>query len=117
MVGEDAGYYDELEEIQRRKLMELQRRIEEERRRRALEEAEAQKRRILRRILTPKARERLANVRLVKPEIARLVEEQLIILAQQGRIPLPVTDYVLKAILMEISSRVTREFRFKIKEK
>jgi len=108
----------ELEELKRRKLLELQRRLlEEERRRRLMQEMEARKRAILRRILTPKARSRLANVKLVKPELAAALEDQLIALAQSGRIPVPITDDMLKAILMELASRTTREFRFRIKEK
>lgn len=109
---------EELEEIRRRKLLELQARLEEERRRRELlEKREAQKQIILRRILTPKARERLNNIKLVKPELAAALEEQLIVLANSGRIEVPITDETLKSILAEIASRTTREFRFKIREK
>lgn len=109
---------EELEEIRRRKLLELQARLEEERKRRELlQRREAQKQAILRRILTPKARERLNNVKLVKPELAMALEEQLIALAQSGKIEVPVTDETLKAILAEIASQTTREFRFRIREK
>jgi len=88
MNGEEyTGYSDEeLEALKARKLAELKRRMEEEQARRAQIEA------ILRQILTPEARERLNNLRLVKPELATALEEQLIILAQQRRIPIPVTD-------------------------
>ena len=109
---------EELEEIRRRKLLELQARLEEERRRRELlQQREAQKQVVLRRILTPKARERLNNVKLVRPELAAALEEQLILLARSGRIPVPITDDVLKSILEEIASQTTREFRFRVKEK
>jgi programmed cell death protein 5 len=107
----------ELEEIRRRKLMELQRRmIEEEKRKRELV-AEAQKKEILRKILTPKARDRLTNVRLVRPELAEIVENQLILLAQSGRLKIPVTDEELKSVLAELAERTHRDYNIRIKEK
>ncbi|RLG75491.1 MAG: DNA-binding protein [Thermoprotei archaeon] len=112
-VGEE-----ELEEIKRRKLLEMQRRLlEEERRRRLEREIEARKQAILRRILTPKALERLYNVKLIRPDIATYVEDQLIALAQAGRIRTPIDDETLKAILAEIHARTRREFKIRIKEK
>lgn len=115
-MGEE-GYDEELAEIQRRKLLELQRRIssEEERKRRA--EIEAQKQEILRKILTPEARNRLNNVKLVRPEIAQLIEEQLILLAQSGRIAEPLTDEQLREILEDIYSRSRKDYKIKIREK
>ncbi|HEU97509.1 MAG TPA: DNA-binding protein [Fervidicoccus fontis] len=115
-MGEEE-YDEELAEIQRRKLLELQRRMssEEERKRRA--EIEAQKQEILRKILTPEARNRLNNVKLVRPEIAQLIEEQLILLAQSGRIAEPLTDEQLREILQDIYSRSRKEYNIKIREK
>ena len=52
---------EELEAIRRRKLLELQRKIEEARRR---EQMEAEKQAILRSILTPEARSRLMNLKM-----------------------------------------------------
>jgi len=90
----------ELEEIRQRKLAELQRKIamaeEQERLRR---EYEAKKQAILRAILTPEARMRLTNIKMVRPEFAEQLEAQLIQLAQMGRIPIPITDEQLKRIL------------------
>ncbi|MEM0021162.1 MAG: DNA-binding protein [Fervidicoccaceae archaeon] len=115
-MGEEE-YDEELAEIQRRKLLELQRRMsaEEERRRRA--ELEAQKQEILRKILTPEARNRLNNVKLVRPEIAQLIEEQLILLAQSGRISEPISDEQLREILQDIYSRSRKDYNIKIREK
>ena len=109
---------EELEEIKRRKLLEYQRRLAEEERRRQLEmELEARKRALLRRILTPKALERLYNVKLIRPDLASYVEDQLIALAQSGRISLPIDDDALKRILVEIYSQTRRDFKIRIKEK
>ncbi|MGC9121838.1 MAG: DNA-binding protein [Thermogladius sp.] len=107
-----ADYEDEeLEEIKRRKLAELQRKMEEERQRRAQIEA------ALRQILTPEARERLANLRLVKPELAEALEEQLINLARSGRVKIPITDDFLKRLLAEIYEQTHRDTKIEIRRK
>ncbi len=112
-------YYDEeLEEIKRRQYEELLRKLQEERRRKEEELArEAQRQAILRRILTPKARERLYNVSLVRPELARAVEDYLINLALAGRIKGVIDDDTLKAILLELDSKSRRDYRIVIREK
>ena len=95
---------DELEEIRRRKLMELQaqreRELEELARQQELaKRIEEQKKAILRAILEPEARERLSRIKLAHPEIAEAVENQLIALAQSGRIQRKITDEMLKELL------------------
>jgi programmed cell death protein 5 len=103
-----AEYYDdeELEEIKRRKLLEYQRQLEaaqaEEEK---LEEIRRQKQEILRKILTPEARARLANLRMVRPELVEYLENQLIQLVYSGRLQAPITDEVLKEILMQLLDR------------
>ena len=106
MVEEDK----ELEEIRRRKLQQLlaQRQMEEELE--AQKQAELQKAALLRRILTPEARERLARLKMVRPEIAEALENQLIYLAQSGRIRNMITDEQLKEILRRLTSE-RREIR------
>jgi len=99
----------ELEEIKRRKLMELMRQQalmqqnEEEEKKRVEEEAARQA--ILRQIMEPEARERLARLRLVRPELAQAVENQLIILAQSGRLMKKISDGELKEILRRLTSQ------------
>jgi len=61
-----------------------------------------QKQAILRRILTSEARQRLTNIKMVKPEFASQIEMQLIQLAQAGRLKIPVTDEQLKLILKHL---------------
>ncbi|RLG84601.1 MAG: DNA-binding protein [Thermoprotei archaeon] len=94
--------------------MELQRRLQEEERRRQMQ---LQKEALLRYILTPEARERLANLKLVKPELASLIEDQLIALAQSGRVKVPISDEVLKQLLISIYEQTHRETRIRIREK
>jgi programmed cell death protein 5 len=117
--GEDVEVVDEeLEMIKRRKMAELARRAEQERARREREAAEeALRQELLRRILTPEARERLANLRLVRPELVKSLEDQLIALAQSGRIKIPITDEELKTILQNLFERTRREIRINIREK
>jgi programmed cell death protein 5 len=110
-LGEEFQYNAELEEIKLKKLAEIRRKIEEERERRARIEA------LLRQILTPEARERLYNLRLVKPDLARALEEQLILIAQSGRVPIPITDEFLKKILAELYEQTHKETRITFKRK
>ncbi|MET1160594.1 MAG: DNA-binding protein [Thermoprotei archaeon] len=111
IIAEEYPYDEELEEIKRRKLLELQKRLEEERKRR--EQIEA----YLRQILTPEARARLANLRLVKPELVDMIEQQLINLARTGRIPIPITDEFLKKLLAQIYEQTHRETRIRFLRK
>jgi programmed cell death protein 5 len=104
---------DELEEIKRRKLAEYQRRLEAEKEAAARKaEEEALRQELLRRILTPEARARLTNLKLVKPELVETLEVQLIQLAQTGRVKLPIDDETLKEILAQLSS-TRRDIRVK----
>jgi programmed cell death protein 5 len=75
---------------------------EEEKR---LEEQRAVKKVLSRLVFTPEARERLQNLKLVKPALAEELENYLISLAQNNKIKMPIGDEELKAILEKIASR------------
>lgn len=94
----------ELSELRRRKMAEMQRQGEHQA---AMEEQntamEIQRQGILRQLLTPEARDRLANVRMAYPDIARSVEDQLIRLAQNGQINSQIDEPTLKQILRKVS--------------
>ena len=60
----------------------------------------AQKDMLLKQILSPDARLRLNNVKMVKPDLANMVENYLLGLASQGRTPGQITDDQLKQILL-----------------
>jgi programmed cell death protein 5 len=97
---------EEIEALRRRRLIELQRRIAQEQQRiQNQQQLEIQKQAVLRRILTADARQRLTNLKMVKPEFAEQLEFQLIQLAQQGKINLPINDEQLKEILIGLQSR------------
>ena len=96
---------EELEGLRKRRMLELQQRMSEEQQRgQAQQQLESQKQALLRRILTPEARSRLTNLNMVKPEFTQQLELQLIQLAQQGRINLPITDEQLKELLLKLQS-------------
>ena len=92
---------EELEKLKAKRMAEIQERLaEEERLRREMERQAA-----MRVILTPEARQRLANLRLIKPELVAQLEEQLIQLANTGRVKMPITDDMLKEILSRLMAK------------
>ena len=64
------------------------------------EQISAQKDMLLKQILSGEARLRLNNVKMVKPELANMVEHYLLGVAAQGKAPGQITDEQLKQILM-----------------
>jgi len=96
---------DELEQLRRKRLLALQQKLAEEPRQEQMEQQlELQKQAVLRKILTPEARQRLANLKMVRPEFTDQLELQLIQLAQQGKLPIPLTDEQLKQILIQLQA-------------
>ena len=70
----------------------------------------AQKEIMLKQILSAEARLRLNNVKMVKPELANLVENYLIGLSAQGKAQGQITDEQLKQILLS-AQQPKREFK------
>lgn len=97
---------EELEVLRRKRLAELQMQLENEQQsadiKRRNAEVQAQRQAVLRAILTPEARERLAALRMARPELVSDVEQQLFMLAQQGRINRQIDDNTLKDLLSRI---------------
>jgi programmed cell death protein 5 len=97
---------EELEAIRQRKLAALREQaMEEQVQEQQIAEAQAQKDAILRQILTPEARSRLTNIRMVKPQLAEQIELQLIQLASAGRLKARVTDEQLKGLLQQMQGK------------
>jgi len=104
---------EELEALRKRRMLELQQRmVEEQKQSQAQQQLEGQKQALIRRILTPEARSRLTNLKMVKPEFTQQLELQLIQLAQQGRIAIPITDEQLKELLVRLQSG-RREYKIR----
>ena len=68
-------------------------------------QSEAQKKQILGQIMTPEARQRLANLKLTKPELVNQIELQLIQSAQAGSLRGKVTDDQIKVLLRQIAGQ------------
>jgi programmed cell death protein 5 len=96
----------ELEELRKRRLSAMRRQASEEQKdTQADEQIEQERQALLRSILSPEARQRLANLKMIKPEFTSQLELQIIQLAQQGRVPMPMSDEQLKKILIQLQSR------------
>ncbi len=97
---------DDIEAIRKKKLRELQQQqpmfSQDEYEESQQKEFEEQKKNILRAILTDDARERLGRIRAARPELAENLENQLIMLAQSGRLKNKINDEQLRDLLSKI---------------
>ena len=98
---------EELDAIRRRRLEELQQQAAQQQ----ITEAQQkdyvdQKYQLMRKILSQEGRQRLGNIRIVKPQFAEQIEIQLIQLFQSGRLKgaIPLPDNAFKKLLEQISS-------------
>jgi len=97
---------DEIAELRRKRMAQMQQQaldqqmMQEEMERQ--KQADAQMQVILMQILEPEARERLNTIKLTRPDFARSVEQQLVMLAQSGRLKHKITDEQLKALLRQL---------------
>lgn len=102
---------DELDAIRRRRIAELQARQQQAgvadaqqaaADAQARQDQEEQREGLMRQILMPDARERLARLKMARPEDARALENQLIQLAQSGRLQGRIDDEQLKVLLARL---------------
>jgi programmed cell death protein 5 len=107
MSGEPTD--EELEELRRRKMEQLQEQqggaggADEAAAEAQRQQADAQRKAILRQALTDGARKRLNSVRMSKPEFAEQVERQVVALAQSGRLQGQLDEEQMKALLKELT--------------
>ena len=104
MSGEPSD--EELEKLREQKREQLKDQMDEEDEE-AVEaqrqQAEAQKKAILRQHLTDGARKRLNTVKMSKPQVGEKVEQQVVALAQSGRIQGKIDEEKMKQLLSEIT--------------
>ena len=100
---------DELSELRKRRMAQLQQQAgDQQGMQEELERQQRQKNQIqmiLMQVLEPDARERLSNIKLTKPDFAGAVEQQLIALAQSGRLQKKITDAQLKELLRQLAPK------------
>ncbi len=77
-------------------------------------EAKIMRERVLRVLLSPEARQRLTNVKMVKPDLAKAVEYYIIAMGSQGKLNKALTDDDLKQILSSIQ-QPKRDFKINYK--
>ena len=98
---------EELEELREKKMEQLKEQQEEggdaEAQQAAQEQAEAQKKAILRQHLTDGARKRLNTVKMSKPEAGEQVEQQIVSLARSGRLGQQIDVEQMKQLLSELT--------------
>ncbi|MBR2557305.1 MAG: DNA-binding protein [Methanobrevibacter sp.] len=107
----------DLEEIRRKRMAELeaqqaaaqnqmqQQAAQQMQQQEAQRQFEAQKKQMLAQIMTSEARNRLANLKLTKPQLVEQIELQLIQSAQAGSLRGKVTDEQLKVLLRQIAGQ------------
>ena len=97
---------ERLEELREKKMQELQDRAEnegaDEAQEAAQQRADAQKDAMLRQYLTDGARQRLNAVQMSKPEFAQQVEQQIVALAQSGRLQDRIDEDQMRSLLKEL---------------
>jgi programmed cell death protein 5 len=97
---------EELENLKKKKLQELQEQAayqeQMEQQEEQQKQAEEQKKAILRAILSNEARERLGRIKIARPEMAEAIENQLIMVAQSGKLKNKINDEELRMLLSKV---------------
>ena len=103
MSGEQTD--DELQELREKKMEQLKEQQggeEGEAAEAQRQQAEAQKKAVLRQALTDGARKRLNTVKMSKPQFGEQVEQQIVSLAQSGRLGDQIDEEKMKKLLEEM---------------
>jgi programmed cell death protein 5 len=94
------------EDIKRRMFEQMQGQMIEEQQRKEQEETiNAQKKALLRQLLSPEARARLERIKLAKPAFGAHIENQIIMLYQMGKIRQRITDDIFKKLVRQLTPK------------
>lgn len=97
---------EELEELRKKKMEQLKEQQgggeQSEAAEAQRQQAEAQKKALLRKALTDGARKRLNTVQMSKPQFGEQVEQQIVALAQSGRLQGKIDEEKMKELLQEM---------------
>lgn len=77
-------------------------------------QAKAAREQMLRMIFTSEARERLNNIKMVKPELSDMIENQIFKLAASGKLRRQIDDEELKTLLGQMQ-KPKKEFKINYK--
>ena len=97
---------DDLDELREKKMEQLREQQEggdAEAQQAAQERADAQKKAVLRKHLTDDARQRLNTLKMSKPQVGEQVEQQIVAIAQSGRIQGKIDDDKMRQLLEEMT--------------
>ncbi|MBV0900356.1 DNA-binding protein [Haloarcula salina] len=97
---------EEIEELRKKKMEQLKEQQEggdPEAQEAAQQQADAQKKALLRQHLTDGARKRLNTVKMSKPQVGEQVEQQVIALARSGRVQGQIDEDQMKELLSELT--------------
>ncbi|MFC6974573.1 DNA-binding protein [Halomicroarcula sp. GCM10025709] len=97
---------EELDELRKKKMEQLKEQQEgedAEAQQAAQQQADAQKKAILRQHLSDGARKRLNTVKMSKPDVGEQIEQQVVALAQSGRIQGQIDEEKMKQLLQELT--------------
>jgi programmed cell death protein 5 len=96
---------EELEELRKQKMEQLKEQQGEggEAQEAAQQQADAQKQAVLKQNLTDGARKRLNTVKMSKPQVGEQIEQQVVALAQSGRVQGQIDEDQMKELLSELT--------------
>lgn len=98
---------DDIEEIRRKKMEELKSQQDQEQ---ASIQEEIQKQMVLKQILDPAARERLARIKMANPTYGEQIEAVLFQLLQSGRIKAKLTEETFKQLIRQVFGSKKKDF-------
>lgn len=108
---------ERLKEIRKKKLEQLkQQAAQQQAAQHQQKELESKKFQIMRKILSQEGRQRLENIRMVRPQFAQQIEGQLIQLFQMGKLrgATPLSDQKFKQLLKQLQKQ-SKKKNFRIK--